>query len=69
MSKIEGLIRSHHCGELGIKDLGENVTLCGWINKSRNLGGLHFIDLRDKYGITQLGFNEFEGNYSLVKRS
>lgn len=59
---IKGLMRTHHCGELTTSDIGTTVILCGWVNKYRNLGSLHFIDLRDKYGVTQLGFVNFEKN-------
>ena len=51
------MLRSNTCGELTIKNAGNNVTLCGWLARSRDLGGMTFIDLRDRYGITQLVFN------------
>lgn len=67
-SAIKGLMRTHHCGELKASDIGKTVTLCGWVNKYRNLGSLHFIDLRDKFGITQLGFVNFKGNIEELKK-
>ena len=49
--------RTHNCGELNISDLGKKITLSGWVQKSRRLGQMIFIDLRDKHGITQLVIN------------
>src|SRR5210317_223299 len=51
------MYRTHTCGELNISNVGEEVLLSGWIQKSRDLGGMTFIDLRDRYGKTQLVFN------------
>jgi len=51
------MLRTVTCGALSLNNLGESVTLCGWVQKSRDLGGMTFIDIRDRYGITQLVFN------------
>lgn len=66
-SNLSGLMRSHTCGELTKSDIGKSVTLCGWNNKYRDLGGLHFIDVRDKFGLTQLAFDEFKGDMGILK--
>ena len=52
------MYRTHNNGELRLQDVNSEVTLCGWVAKRRNFGALVFIDLRDRYGITQLVFNE-----------
>ena len=52
------MYRTHNNGELRLANVNEEVTLCGWVSKRRNFGDLVFIDLRDRYGITQLVFNE-----------
>ena len=55
---MQGLHRSHRCTEVSNKNIGETVTVMGWVQKRRNLGSLIFIDLRDRSGILQLVFDE-----------
>ena len=62
------MYRSHTCGELRISYVNKQVTLAGWVQRSRKMGGMTFIDLRDRYGITQLVFNE-EVNAELCERA
>ena len=53
---MKGLHRSHRCAELGMQDVGAQVTLMGWVQKQRNKGGIIFVDLRDRSGVIQFIF-------------
>ncbi len=64
MGKFE---RTHNNGELRISDVGKSVTLAGWVSKIRNLGGLIFVDLRDRYGITQIACNPDNDCYKILE--
>ncbi|MCH7397417.1 aspartate--tRNA ligase [Belliella sp. DSM 107340] len=63
------MLRSHTCGELRLTDVNTEVTLAGWVQRVRNKGGLLWVDLRDRYGVTQLIFEEGSTDKSLLEKA
>lgn len=61
------MFRSHNCGELRISNAGNTATLCGWVQRIRNKGGMVWVDVRDRYGITQLVFEEGKSSAKLLE--
>src|SRR5690606_11426843 len=63
------MLRTHTCGELRLQDVDRFVTLSGWVRRVRNKGGLIWVDLGDRYGLTQLIFEEGSSDETLVKKA
>ena len=63
------MLRTHHCGALNEKHSNEEVTLSGWVQKVRNKGFIVWVDIRDRYGITQLVFDEERSPEAVFKKS
>ena len=66
---MKGWKRSHRCGELSTKNIGEDVTVMGWVQKQRNKGGIIFVDLRDRSGILQIIFEENDCGTSAFEKA
>ncbi len=66
---MQGLKRTHRCGELSVENVGETVTIMGWVQKNRNKGGLVFVDVRDRSGIIQVVFEEGKSEASLIEKA
>lgn len=67
--KISAMLRTHTCGELRLTDVNKEVTLAGWVQRVRNKGGLIWVDLRDRYGLTQLIFEEDSSEKALLEKA
>ena len=66
---MQGLKRTHRCGELSAANVGEKVTIMGWVQKNRNKGGLVFVDVRDRSGIIQVVFEEGKSDAALIEKA
>ena len=61
------MLRTHTCGELRLENQGESVVLCGWVQRVRDRGGMMWLDLRDRYGLTQLIFDESTSDAKVIE--
>ena len=66
---MQGLKRTHRCAEVSSANIGETVTIMGWVQKNRNKGGLVFVDVRDRSGIIQVVFEEGKANAALIEKA
>ena len=66
---MKGLKRTHRCAELSAANVGEKVTIMGWVQKNRNKGGLVFVDVRDRSGIIQVVFEEGKSEAALIEKA
>ena len=66
---MQGLKRTHRCGELSVANVDETVTIMGWVQKNRNKGGLVFVDVRDRSGIIQVVFEEGKADAALIEKA
>ena len=66
---MQGLKRTHRCAELNASNVGETVTIMGWVQKNRNKGGLVFVDVRDRSGIIQVVFEEGKSDAALIEKA
>ena len=66
---MQGLKRTHRCGELSAANVGETVTIMGWVQKNRNKGGLVFVDVRDRSGIIQVVCEEGKTDPALLEKA
>ena len=63
------MLRTHTCGELRLQHVNQQITLAGWVQRVRNKGGLIWVDLRDRYGVTQLIFEEGSTDKALLEKA
>ena len=66
---MKGLHRTHRCAELSKANIGEQVTIMGWVQKNRNKGGLVFVDVRDRSGLIQVVFEEGKSDVALIEKA